>query len=68
MTDLTILIYHRTIRSPGKREKHEVMLGEIVLEALSPMHAHTLTLQLKNAIDSHTTCGATIVPVMEDAK
>lgn len=68
MTHLAVMIYHRTTRLPGKKEKHEVLIGDLVLEALSPMHAHTLVQQLKNAIDTHTTCGATTVPVVENAK
>jgi hypothetical protein len=65
MTDLAILIYHRTTRFPDRKEKHEVLIGGLALEALSQMHAHTLVHQLKNSIDTHTTCGATVIPVIE---
>lgn len=65
MTDLAINIYSRIIRQDGAKDKFEVLIGDLVLEALSPMHAHTLMHQLKTSIDTHTTAGATIIPTGE---
>lgn len=65
MTDLALNIYSRKIRRDDGKVTFEVLLGSLVLEALSEMHGHTLLHQLKNAIDTHTTAGATIIPTGE---